>query len=80
MWHWNLNGIATNNFVKISFIEAYNTIYNYDIICISETFLDSDHSGDDERLNLQGYVMIRSDHPSNTKGGGVFIYYKEHML
>ena len=23
--------------------------------------------------------MIRSDHPSNTKRGGVCIYYKEHL-
>ena len=61
--HWNLNGIAANNFVKISLLEAYNTVHYFDVICISETFLDSDYSSDDQRLNLQGYVMIRSDHP-----------------
>ena len=27
---------------------------------------------------IQGYVMARSDHPSNTKRG-VCIYYKEHL-
>ena len=77
--HWNLNGIAANNFAKISLLEAYNTIHNFDLICISETFLDSDYSSDDQRLSLQGYAMIRSDHPSNTKRGGVCIYYKEHL-
>ena len=77
--HWNLNGIAANNFIKISLLEAYNSIHNFDLICISETFLDSDYSNDDQRLRIQGYAMIRSDHPSNTKRGGVCIYYKEHL-
>ena len=77
--HWNLNGIAANNFIKISLLEAYNSIHNFDVICISETFLDSDYSIDDQRLSIKGYVMIRSDHPSNTKTGGVCIYYKEHL-
>ena len=26
---------------------------------------------------LEGYNFIRPDHPSNTKRGGVYIYYKE---
>ena len=29
---------------------------------------------------LDGYKLIWSDHPSNTKGGGVCIYYKESLL
>ena len=77
--HWNLNGIAANNFVKITLLEAYNAIHSFDVICLSETFLDSDYSHDDPRLELQGYVMVRSDHPSDTKRGGVCIYYKEHL-
>ena len=35
--HWNLNGIAANNFIKISLLEAYNTIHNFDLICISDS-------------------------------------------
>ena len=77
--HWNLNGIAANNYVKISLLEAYTAVHDFDVICVSETFLDSDYSNDDTRLSLQGYTMIRSDHPSNTKRGGVCIYYKEHL-
>ena len=42
--HWNLNGIAANNFVKISLLEAYNSLHDFDIICISESFLDSNYS------------------------------------
>ena len=29
---------------------------------------------------LEGYNLIRSDHPSNTKRGGVCIYYKESLV
>ena len=77
--HWNLNGIAANSFAKISLLEAHNAIYDFDMICLSETFLNSDYQNDDKRLDLQGYDLIRSDHPSNTKQGGVCIYYKEHL-
>ena len=77
--HWNLNGIAAHNFVKISLLEAFISVNKFDIICISETFLDSTYSTDDPRLSIHGYAMIRSDHPSNTKRGGVCIFYKEHL-
>ena len=29
---------------------------------------------------IDGYNLIRSDHPSDSKKGGVCIYYKEHIL
>ena len=42
-----------------------------------ETCLDSDTSDDDDNnLKLEGYSWIRADHSSNTKRGGVCIYYK----
>ena len=56
--HWNLNGLATNEFIKLSLLEAYNTVHDFDIICISETFMNSEISTDDPRLSLQGYTMI----------------------
>ena len=44
--HWNLNGIAAYNCIKISLLEAYITVHDFDIICVSETFLDSSYSND----------------------------------
>ena len=41
-----------------------------------ETYLDSDTSEDDNNLKLAGYSWIWADHSSNTKRGGVCIYYK----
>ena len=77
--HWNLNSIATENFIKIPLLEAYITVNKFDIICLSETFLDSSFLDDDPRLNLNGYSLIRADHPSDTKKGGVCIYYKNYL-
>ena len=39
--HWNLNSIATQNFVKLSQLKACNTMHSYDLICLFETWLDS---------------------------------------
>ena len=75
--HWNLNIIAAQNFIKIPLLEAYITVNNFHIICLSETFLDSSFLDDDPRLNLNSYSLIRVDHPSDTKRGGVCIYYKK---
>ena len=39
--HWNLNGLTAHDSIKISLLQAYVTQHNYDIICISKTFLNS---------------------------------------
>ena len=77
--HWNLNSLTPHDSIKISLLQAYITQYNYDIICLSETFLNSSIQSDDNRIKLDGYNLIRSDHPSDLKRGGVCIYYKEHI-
>ena len=65
--------------VKLSSIPAYNTTHKYDFICISETYLDSSVPTDDRDTLINGYNLIRADHPSNTKRGGVCIYYRESL-
>ena len=57
----------------------YITQHNYDIICLSEAFLNSSIQSDDNRIKIDGYNLIRSDHPSDPKKGGVCIYYKSHI-
>ena len=64
--HWNVNSLLAQNMCKISEIEAYNSLYNYDFICISETFFDSSTLEGDRNFQLNGYQLIRADHPSNT--------------
>ena len=77
--HWNLNSIPTDNFVKVPLIEVYALTHNLDIICLSETFLDSSYSNDDPKIQISVYSLLRADHPMNIKRGGVCIYYKEHI-
>ena len=74
--HWNLNSICAHNFSKLSLLRAYVSVHKFDIICFSETYLDS--SIDDESLEISGYYLIRSDHSSNKKRG-ICIYYKNFL-
>ena len=78
--HWNLNSIAAHNFVKLVLLKAYNSVYKFDIICLSEKHLNSNIFPDDSNLKIPGYNLVRSDHPSNKKRGGVCIYYKSYLL
>ena len=77
--HWNLNSLPAHNFSKMLLLKAYNAIYKYDFICLSETFLDSSIPSDHVSLELEGYKLVRADHPNNVKRGGVCIYYKESL-
>ena len=51
----------------------------YDIICLSKTYLDSSVPYDDPRLHLSGYKLVTADNLSNSKWGGVGIYFKETL-
>ena len=69
--HWNLNSISAHNYIKLFFLRAYIAIHKFDIICLSETYLDSSTTSDDDNFAISGYNLIRSDHSSNNKRGGV---------
>ena len=51
----------------MSLLPAYNSVYRCDIICISERFLDSAISDDDNIFHTEGYNLLRADHPDNIK-------------
>ena len=72
--HWNLNSISAHNFAKLSLLAAYNLVHSFDIICLSETYLNSEIPPNDTRLELPGYNLFRSDHPFNNRRGGVCVY------
>ena len=77
--HWNLNSITTHNFAKLSLLTAYNLVHSFDIIFLSETYLNSETPPNDTRLELPDYNLFRSDHPSNDKRGDICIYYKSTL-
>ena len=74
--HWNLNSLLAYNYNKLFLLRAYIAVHKFDVICLSETYLDSTVASDDENLEITGYNLVRSDHPANTKRGGVCLYYK----
>ena len=77
--HWNLNSIAAHNFIKMSLLQVYNAINRFDIICLSETYLDNSYHTDDDQLTFTGYNLIRADNPNNIKRGGVCIYHRDSL-
>ena len=77
--HWNVNSLVVQHLSKRTQLEAYSSLYKHDFICISETYFDSSILEGDSSFQLDGYKVIRADHPSNTKRGGICIYYKETL-
>ena len=62
--HWNLNSISAHNYTKLFLLKAYIAIQKFDIICLSETYLDSSTASDNDNLAISGHNLIRSNHPS----------------
>ena len=54
-------------YTKLPLLRAYLSTHWFDVICLSETYLDSDTSHEDANLEIVSYTVIRADHPSNTK-------------
>ena len=77
--HWNLNGLAAHDFIKVPLIEAFVSTHNFDILCLSEIFLDLTIDLNDGNINIDGSFILRVDHPSNNKRGGFCIYFKKAL-
>ena len=74
--HWNLNSISAHNYIKISLLKTYIATHKLDVICLSETYLDSSIPNNDGNLEIPGYDLFRSKHPSNTTRGAACIYHR----
>ena len=70
---------SAHMFTKVSLLSAYISVHKFDIICLSETYLISKIPSDDENLDIPGYNHIREYHPSNSKRGGLCVYYKSSL-
>ena len=74
--HWDLNCVSAYNYTKLSSLKAFIAVHKFGIICLSETYLDSSVAPDDDNLEISGYNLVRSNHPSNNKRRGVCVYYQ----
>ena len=66
--HWNLNGLAAHNSNEVSLLQAISVSKKYDLICLSETFLDPSIDSSDERTTIEGYNLLRADIRVTKKG------------
>ena len=46
--HWNLNSITSHHILKVKLLAAYNVMHKFNIICISESYLNSDTSSNND--------------------------------
>ena len=56
--HWNLNSITSHKFIKVPLLTAYNSIHKFDIVCLSEMYLNSEKLSNDKNLNVPGYILL----------------------
>ena len=77
--HWNLNGLTAHDTIKISLLQACVTQHDYDIICLSETFLNSSIPTNDDRKSIDGWNLIGINNPIDLKRDRVCICYKQYI-
>ena len=56
--HWSNYSLTTHNMLKVSLLEACNTVHKCDFICISEIYFDFSIESDDDDLRINGYKLI----------------------
>ena len=79
-FHWNLDSLTARNNTKVSLIEAYNSVFNYDLIAVSDTRLNQSIDSEDMRIEGFSNKVFCNNHPSNSRvPGGVCIYHKENV-
>ena len=56
--HWNVNSLPTDNYCNVAALEAYSSVYKYDFLCVSETFLNFLFESNDKDLMIESYKLI----------------------
>ena len=54
IFHWNLNSISAYDYSKLFLLNLYNSPHKFDIICLSETYLDSNTPLNNSNLEISG--------------------------
>ena len=75
--HWNLNSMSAHNYAKVFLLIAYIAV---DIICISETYLDSNTPSNDNNLEVSGYTFVQTTLLTIKEGVLVFITKAFYLL
>ena len=62
--HWNLNELTAHDSMVL-LLQAYITQHNYDLICVSENFVNSSIQTINERICIDEHILIEPDHPND---------------
>ena len=54
-------------------LKAYIAFHKFDMMCISETYLDSNTPSDNSNMEISSCNLVCSDHPFDNKSGGICI-------
>lgn len=60
-------------------MRAYFSLHKFDVSYISEANLGSNTSLEDSNLEIAAYNLLSSDQASNSKRGGLCLYYKTSL-
>ena len=78
--HWNLDSIMVENKVKTLLIEAISSVHKFDITALSKTYQNDTIPNIEIEIECYSSNIFCSDHPTNTKRGGVCLNYKNTLL
>ena len=70
--HWNLTRLTVHSYVSIPNL----SIHKFDVTFLLKIYLDSSVPLHNVNLKIQDYELVRSNHPSQHKRGGVCIYFR----
>ena len=76
---WNLDSLPARDFARIPLIESLQATYDFDMFGVCESMLTENISNDDIFINGFSPGPFRSDKDSDTRNGGVCLYFKESL-
>ena len=69
--HYNIHSVSN----KTDLIRS--EFRNFNIICLTETWLN--HNTSDDSVNINGYKLYRRDRQTDSNGGGVCVYIRDNI-
>ena len=78
--HWNLNPVLAHNKIKISLLEAYDSVYHNDIIALTEIQLNQGIPDDEILINGFSDKPFRKDDPSGDRYRAICVYPKSTLV
>ena len=76
---WNLDSLPAGDFARIPLIESLQASYDFDMFGVCESMLTKNISNEDIFINGFSPHPSRSDKGSDTRNGGVCLYFKESL-